>query len=606
MYRNYFRRNRPAFVLSALFACVGGQAGYAFEQLVFEVPGASKSLISELKSASALVLATREDNTDPQDLFADARAEYGRLLGALYARGHYSAVIRVTIDGREAASIAPLDAPASIGVIKVVVEPGPVFAFSTAAVGPLAPDTELPDGFRAGLPAESGQVQGAVTAAIAGWREVGNAKAAIGSQDVVADHARAQLAANVAIAPGPKLRFGPLAIEGAVRMREARIRKIAGLPSGEVFSARELDRATQRLRRTGVFSSVSLTEDDAITAPDLLGTTATVVEAKRRRYSFGAEVASFDGVKLSGSWLHRNLLGGGERLMIGGEITNIGIQTGGVDFALDISLERPATPGPDTTAGIALGIAHLDEDDFKADLASVGVTFTHVFSETLTARAGVGYEWARGEDISGGFLYRSLTLPIGATWDKRNVKTDATRGFYLEGEVKPFLGFGITDSGARLALDGRAYRGFGAQNGVVLAGRLQVGAVLGTSLLGTPRDDLFYSGGGGTVRGQPYQSLGVSVLKGLNTVELGGAYFLAGSIEARVKVTDKIGVVGFFDMGQIGIDGFGGAGSEMHSGAGIGVRYATGFGPIRLDVAVPVGGTTGDGVQIYVGLGQAF
>ena len=602
MYRNYFRRNHAVLVLSAMFACLGGQVGHAFDQLLFEVPGAGKSLIAELKSASALVLAEREKNTDPQDLFADARAEYGRLLGALYARGHYSAVIHVTIDGREAASIAPLDAPAAIGVIRVVVEPGPVFAFSQASVAPLAPDTELPDGFRTGQPAESGQVQGAVTAGIAGWREVGHAKAAVASQDVVADHARAQLAANVAIAPGPKLRFGPLSVEGEARMREARIRKIAGLPSGEVFSARELDRATQRLRRTGVFSSVSLTEDAAITAPDLLGITATVVEAKRRRYSFGAEVATFDGLKLSGSWLHRNLLGGGERLLIAGEITNIGIQAGGVDYALDISLERPATPGPDTTAGIAVGFSHLDEDDYQADLASVGVTFTHVFSENLTARAGVGYEWTQGKDISGEFIYRSLTLPLGATWDKRNVKTDATRGFYLEGEVKPFIGFGITESGARLALDARAYRGFGTDNRFVLAGRLQVGAVLGASLLGTPRDDLFYSGGGGTVRGQPYQSLGVEV----DTVELGGAYFLGGSVEARVKVTPKIGVVGFFDMGQIGIDGFGGAGSEMHSGAGLGVRYATGFGPIRLDVGAPVSGETGDGVQIYVGLGQAF
>ena len=43
-----------------------------------------------------------------------------------------------------------------------------------------------------------------------------------------------------------------------------------------------------------------------------------------------------------------------------------------------------------------------------------------------------------------------------------------------------------------------------------------------------------------------------------------------------------------------------------HSGAGLGLRYDTPVGPIRLDVATPVGGNTGDGVQVYVGLGQAF
>ena len=606
MRRSAPSRHTGTVALAALLSCLGGQAGLAFDRLEFEAPTASKALLAELRAASTLVLAVREKNTDAQDLFADARADYGRLLAALYARGHYSAVIHVTIDGREAADIAPLDAPDTIGVVRVTVDPGPRFAFSRADLRPQARGTILPDGFRPGQPAESGMVQTAVQAGVVGWRNAGHAKAGVAVQDIVADHARAELAVQVDLDPGPKLRFGPMVVEGAVRMREARIRKIAGLPSGEVFSARELERATQRLRRTGVFSSVTLTEADVITAPDLLGITATVVEAKRRRYSFGAEIASFDGLKLSGSWLHRNLLGGGERLTIAGEVTNIGIQDGGVDYALDLTLERPATPGPDTTASLSLGLAHLDEADYVADLASAGVSFAHIFSETLSARVGVGYEWASGSDASGDFIYRSLTLPIGVTWDRRDIKTDATKGFYLDAEVKPFVGFGITDSGARLVLDARAYRGFGEGDRLVIAGRFQAGAVLGTSLLGTPRDDLFYSGGGGTVRGQPYQSLGVSVLKNANTIELGGTHFLAASVEARLRVTPTIGVVGFVDVGQIGVDGFGGSLSEMHAGAGLGVRYATGFGPIRLDVAVPVSGDTGDGVQIYVGLGQAF
>jgi translocation and assembly module TamA len=81
---------------------------------------------------------------------------------------------------------------------------------------------------------------------------------------------------------------------------------------------------------------------------------------------------------------------------------------------------------------------------------------------------------------------------------------------------------------------------------------------------------------------------------------------VGAQLEARAKVTDRIGIVGFYDAGRIDVDGFFGDMGDWHSGAGIGVRYDTGFGPIRLDVAVPVGGTTGDGVQIYVGLGQAF
>jgi translocation and assembly module TamA len=136
---------------------------------------------------------------------------------------------------------------------------------------------------------------------------------------------------------------------------------------------------------------------------------------------------------------------------------------------------------------------------------------------------------------------------------------------------------------------------------------VQAGAVLGSTLLETPRDDLFFSGGGGTVRGQPYRSLGIAVTRGFGPeFQIGGRYFLAGSLELRAKVNDRIGVVGFADWGSIGLDGFTGGFSESHAGAGFGVRYDTGLGPIRLDIATPISGTTGDGVQFYVGIGQAF
>ena len=599
---------KPRLVAVSLALLLGfATAGQALDRLEFTVLGASESLEQALRDASILIRSKRENNSGAQDLFADARAEYGRLLAALYAQGRYSAVIHVRIDGREAADIPPLDAPTSISVIEVSVDPGPAFTFSRAEVSPLAKRTVLPEDFARGMTAKSDSIAGAVLAGVDGWRAQGHAKAAVASQDLVADHATATLSANVTLNPGPQLRFGTLVIDGEVRMREDRVRRIAGYPEGGIYDPKELDRVASRLRRTGIFQSVTLTEDDRITDPDLLGMTIDVLEAKTRRYSFGAEVASFEGVALTGTWLHRNLLGGGERLTIDGGVTNIGGQTGGqtggVDYALGVTLERPATPGPDTTASVSLDLAHLDEPDYLANNGTVELSFSHVFSDQLSAHVGVGYEYSNGRDAVGDFLYRSLTLPMGVTWDRRDRAADATRGFYLDVGAKPFLGFGFTDNGARLTLDARAYKALDEGNRVVFAARLQGGAIVGASLLGTPRDDLFYSGGGGTVRGQPYQSLGVTTPQaGPDPLQTGGTEFLAGSLEARLKISDRIGVVGFFDMGLVGAGGT----SATHSGAGVGLRYETGFGPIRFDVATPVGGTTGDGVQLYVGLGQSF
>lgn len=597
---------RLVFYALALGVSVASGAS-AFEAVDFSVSGADKGLEKSLRAASVLLASEKAGRIDAQDLFTDAHAEYAHLLNALYAAGYYSAVIHVLVDGREAAEIAPLDAPHQIGRIAVTVKTGPRFAFSQAVIAPLPTKTALPNGFTPGEPAESGLVAAAVGSGIDAWRAVGHAKAAVATQDVVADHANATLAAQVTLAPGPLLRFGPLTVEGHERMREARMRAIIGLPTGEIYDPKELERAKARLRRTGVFKSATLTEDEAITAPDLLEITATVVEQKRRRYTFGAELASLDGLSLTGGWLHRNLFGGAERLEITGAITNIAAPNSGVDYVLGATLNRPATFTPDTALGFGIEIGKLNEEDFTANLLSVSTNLTHVFSDELTARAGLTYDYAAISDISGDQTYRNLALPLGATWDRRDSKTDATKGFLIDAEVKPFLGFGLTDSGTRVKLDMRGYKAFGDEKGLVLAARIQAGAVLGASLLGTPRDELFYSGGGGTVRGQPYQSLGVNVLRsGVDTFKTGGTSFVGGSIEARLKATDKIGVVGFVDFGQVDMLASPLGGDNWHAGAGLGLRYATGVGPIRLDIAGPVGGKTGDGMQIYVGLGQAF
>lgn len=585
------------------------EATYALDDVQFDVAGGDKDVGATLRGAS-LLLALESREAD--DVFAAALAEYGRLIGALYAQGHYSPVISVKIDGREAASIAPLDAPDRIGRISVTVDPGPVFRFGQTGLDPLAPGTDLPSAFRTGEVAESGVVKAAVGAGVEGWRDLGHAKAKVAGQRVVADHPKSKLDVDVDLTPGPRLRFGEVTITGNERTRTNRVRKIAGVPVGERFSPAELERAANRLRRTGTFSSVSITEDEAITSPDLLGTTIAVVEEKPRRLSFGAELSSLDGLDLSASWMHRNLFGGAEKFQIEGEVSQIGAQGSGVDYRIGVSIERPATLTPDTTLRFSAEYGHLDETFYKADGFEVSIGFSHIFSDTLTGRIDIGYEHIDGTVYSlakaplGTFRYQTLTLPIGLTWDRRDSKTDATSGFYVDAEVKPFFGFGTTGSGVRAFGDLRYYRGFGAEKSFVLAGRLQVGALFGPQLLDAPRDDLFLSGGGGTVRGQPYQSLGVTIPSGGTSYTVGGNRFLAASLEARMKVTESIGVVGFLDAGRVDRDAFFGADGDWHAGAGVGVRYDTGIGPIRLDIAAPVQGKTGKGVQLYVGLGQAF
>ena len=588
-----------AWALAAVLTGLSALPAQALESVAVTAPGADGGLVDALRDASLLVRAASQGTTSAQDILSAARSDYARLLGVLYATGHYSAVIRITLDGREAAAIPVLDPPNRIGRAAIEVRPGPVFAFGRAEIAPLARGTELPEGFSAGAPALSGTVVGAVDAGIAGWRAAGHAKARVTGQDLVALHPTARLDARISLAPGPHLQFGRLSVTGADRMREKAIRRIAGLPEGETFSPDALDRVARRLQRTGIFSTVLLDEAEEPNPDGTLDIGLTVAEAPRRRLSFGAELASREGLGLTASWLNRNLAGGGERLFaeIGAE--GLGGQTG-ADYGLSLRLDRPGTVGADTTGYATFDLARETAEDYTSDSVEIGLGFTRRFSDRFTGDLGLTAYAARVDDRGSTTDYRRLSLPLTLTWDGRDSEFDATEGLYGQLSVAPFLGFGFTGSGVRVTADARAYRDLGA---VVAAGRLQMGSIFGPSLLQTPRDDLFYSGGGGTVRGQPYQSLGVNVLRG-GTQKTGGQHFLGLSGEVRVPVTGNWGAVAFYDAGYIAATDLGSG--DWHAGAGLGLRYDTGIGPVRLDLALPVSGTTGDGLQLYIGIGQAF
>jgi len=118
-----------------------------------------------------------------------------------------------------------------------------------------------------------------------------------------------------------------------------------------------------------------------------------------------------------------------------------------------------------------------------------------------------------------------------------------------------------------------------------------------------PPDWLFFSGGADTVRGQSYQTLG-AMQGGILT---GGRSFVGASLELRQDLFGAFGAVAFADIGRVGADAFWQGGSDWHAGAGLGLRYDTPVGPIRLDVATPVAGTGSSGdLHLYIGIGQAF
>ena len=564
--------------------------------------------IRDVLDAASLLRDLRRDDADTaQDFVAAARADYRRLLTALYSEGYYAGTISITLDGREASTIPPLGAPARIERIVIDVETGPLFTFGTAVVAPLAPATALPDAFRTGEPARAGEVEAATAAARRAWREAGHAKVRVADDRITAIHPERRLDAVVTLAPGPRLSFGPLVIKGNEAVRSERIRAIAGLPVGTTFTPEEVERATARLRRTGAFDSVALVESEVIGPGNTLPIEATVVEAKPRRFGFGVEVSSVEGLALTGYWLHRNLLGGAERFRVDAEIDGIDDDIEGTDYAIRAAFNRPATWGPDTDFYARGEVSRQDEPEYLLDKVSLEAGLVWLLTDEITLEYGIGLlrAYERSEAVER--RYTLLTFPLGAELDFRDDPADAQRGYYAEIDLDPFTDLSAETFGGRLYIDGRGYLSFGTDDRFTLAARTQVGSLAGVAYDEAPADFLFYSGGGGTVRGQPYRSPGVERTEGRDSFTTGGLSFAGVQLEGRVQVRERIEAVGFYDIGFVGETALPLEEGDWHAGTGVGVRYKTGIGPIRLDLATPATGDDAfEQLQVYIGIGQAF
>lgn len=591
-------------LLLAVF--LGGAApSDAFE---FALQAGDNSLSDRLLDVSALAPLRVQEDLEAIDILAAARSDYRRLLSALYDEAYYGASISIRIDGREASGISLLGVSANVGRVVVKVTPGNRFTFSKAEVAPLAAGTSPSEDFAPTRIARAGIIREAAQNAVTDWRNTGHAKASISGQSITANHRNAQLSVDIDVAPGPQLRFGALQVpqEGAVRPK--RIRDIAGLPTGEVFSPQDLEAASQRLRQTGVYRSVVLSEAENANPDQTLDINADLVAAKPRRIGFGGEIGTVEGLSLSGFWLHRNLLGGAERLRFDAEVAGI-TEAGfsgsgeGIDYSLSARFDRPATFTPDTAFFVESALARVDEPDYEEMSARIETGFAHVFSENLSGELGFALQYSDVSDDLGDRELAYLQLPAGLTFDTRDDSLNATSGIYADVDLMPFFETNSATTGLRFYSDLRTYLTPGAGDRLTAALRLQLGSVVGGDLSDIAPDMLFFSGGAGTVRGQGYQSLAVDLGGGLTA---GGRSFIGASAELRAKVTDVWSVVAFYDAGFIGEESFADGNGDWHFGAGLGVRYNTGIGPIRLDLATPVGAGSGSNIEFYIGIGQAF
>lgn len=573
-----------------------------------------------IKGASRLVADEEKAASGSGGLLAKARGDYRRLLMALYGEGRYGGTISIKVDGQEVADLpADTQLPDTSNIV-INVDPGPQFLFARASITELAPPVEerrnklqTPEeaGFKSGELAKTGVILKAERLAVEAWRRQGYAKAKISNENVVADHAGNVVDADVTVEPGQLAHYGPLTVQGTARMDPEFVAYMADLKPGERYNPADLERTRRRLARMDVFRSTTIQEAQEINRDGSLPLDLIVQERKPRRFGVGANYSTLDGAGVEAFWMHRNLFGKAERLRFDAKVSGIGgSQDSSFDpknftYQLGTTFTKPGVFTPDTDFVSSLTGKREVLDNYTETSVNGQAGFTHIFDEYMSGRLFANVSHARfDDDYYGKRDFFTVGMLGGILLDKRDNQTNATSGYYADGVIEPFYEIKNGSFSTKFTAEGRGYYGFGADNRVVLAGRLKVGSIVGADMKDLPPDKVFFAGGGGSVRGYAYRSIGV---KKPGDVVIGGRSLVEMSGEVRTKVTDNIGVVGFVDGGYVGEETYPDFAENLRLGAGAGLRYDTSLGPIRFDVAVPLNRSKGDSsFAFYVGIGQAF
>ena len=582
-------------------------------RLNFDTPDAPKDLASALRAASDLWLERDTPAEGGAGLIGMANADYRSILAALYGAGYYSPEISITINGKQASGIVFTQSLGSDVTVDVSITAGPAFNFGKVDLAPLAPGaTQRRDfvpsvetsGLQTGAPALAGAVGEARDLAIEAWRQQGNPLARVQDRASVADHRNRALDVKLRIDPGQLAHFGPITVSGTERMDAEFVRYMAKLPETAEYDPDDLAAARARLVNLRVFSSIRIAEADALTPDNALPVTLHVKEQPRRRIGFGATLSSVDGLGAEAYWIHRNLFGRAERLRFEASVDGIDATNGldHADYAVAARFTKSGLFNPDVSFVASAGLAHVQSDEIERNAANLEAGLRYGRGD-LTAGLSVFGTYTETRDDLGYRQFRLAGLRTDAIYDKRNDKLDPASGYYLEAIASPVREFEFANSGLRSTLEGRGYLGFGVDDRFVLAGRARVGSLYGFGVDEAPADMLFFAGGGNSVRGFEFESIGITTgtdfTGGLSTINL--------SAEMRMRVIDTIGLVGFVDAGTVGADTLPDPAGEWRSGFGVGIRYQTGLGPLRLDVARGLDLRPGDPeYAFYLGLGQAF
>jgi translocation and assembly module TamA len=522
----------------------------------------------------------------------------------LRSEGYYDAKADVAV-------ALPPDASGRVAVT-LTATPGPRYALGRIRV--TGAETRPPGLAREALTLRPGQpiVAPAVEAAEANVRvrlpEQGYPFVQLGQRDIVLDQASLTGDYTLPVDPGRRSSFAGIRVAGKPVFKPRHIAVISRARPGDLYDSRKVDDLRRALVATSLYATVGIEPvDTGSAAPDGtervdLQVTGTPARPRNLSGSIGYETGL--GTTVAATWTHRNLFPPEGALILNGAV-------GTGEQLLSVTFRRSNAGQRDRTFEATAQISREDLNAYQANTAGVSArlarTSTPLWQKRWTYSVGAEAEVSRedGFDLSLGErvrrTYQVVALPGQLTYDRSDSLLDPSRGYRLTLRPSPEVSLGDgTQPYFKAIVEGSAY--VPLSRAFVLAGRLRLGGLFGAGSQDIAPSRRYYAGGGGSVRGYGYQDLGP---KDPQDKPIGGASLTEFSVEGRYRF-GNLGVVGFLDGGQVhesSTPSF----QNLRYGAGVGVRFYTNFGPLRLDVGTPIARRPGEAVvAVYFSIGQAF
>ncbi|HEX3701423.1 MAG TPA: autotransporter assembly complex family protein [Phenylobacterium sp.] len=522
-------------------------------------------------------------------------------LAVLRSEGYYAAVVEPQLG--EGDSPAPA----------VRITPGVRFILAAPAIEWVgaAPDPDTVAGaagalaLSPGAPGRAADVVAAEGRAVAAVQKRGYADVKAEPREVVVDHADRTVRPTYRLAAGPLSRLDGIKLTTNGRTRPSWLQHLGPWKPGDLYQPADVAQLERRLLDTGVYDTVTVgLAPQSQTTPDgLRPVVVSLAERRRRTISLGASYGTNEGPGADVTLTNYDVLGRADTLSLFARASKLDSRTGA-----DLSL--PHWLMADQTLSTELAAYKTTTDAYDATGFGGHADAQRHFTKTSYLTLGVSLDFSRTEELKPGTL-TSLGRDIATlgtlaelALDRSNDPLNPTRGWRVSARAEPTLLAGKgTVPYLKVQTQGSIYWPLDAQAETVVAARLHLGSILNGTVGDIPAPQRFYAGGGGSVRGFAYQAVGPRLPD--NTPQ-GGLSLGEASVELRHQLTQKWGLVGFVDAGLVG-DRSLPAVKDLGVGAGVGVRYNLGFGPIRLDVAAPVAGRRGGApFEIYVSIGQAF